>query len=376
VNNGMDALEILISAYDNNEKFDIVIIDNIMPEMNGENLGIEIKNNEKLKNTKLVFMSSISNRGDAGRLKNIGFNAFLPKPIPQKDLYDCLAQVMGIKTDKKSEDSDSLITRHSINEDRKKSVKLLLVEDNHTNRIVARAIFGKLGYTIDEAVNGLEAIEILEKKAYDIVFMDIQMPIMSGLEATQKIRDKNSIVLNHNIPIIAMTANAMKGDREKCIETGMDDYLTKPIEVKKVIEVLEKWIPVKYEFDAVEKIDNVDKNDDIDGILFNKEIFMNRVLNDMEIAQEIGTGFLDDIQNEITKLKESLHQENIELIERQIHTIKGASANISADIFCNLAKEMEKLVKDGELARFADQITELEDVFENTKNVIKEELGI
>ncbi len=239
---GPEGIDMLHKAKQDNEYFDIAILDMQMPDMDGIQVAKAIKSNPELKDIHLVLFTSMATRGDAGRSKKIGFSAFLTKPIRQSDLYDCLAQLMGIPIEKTSMETTQLITHHSISEANRAKIKLLLVEDNFINRKVATAILKKLGFYTDIAVDGLDALKKLKSTNYDLVFMDLQMPTMGGLEATEKIRDSRSNVLNHNIPIIAMTANAMKGDREKCLKAGMDDYLTKPIKAEKVLKALNKWL--------------------------------------------------------------------------------------------------------------------------------------
>ncbi len=239
---GAKGLDMLHKAHDEGAPFDIVLLDMRMPVMDGADVGKAIKNDRKLQNTHLVLVTSGGNRGDAARKEKAGFAAFLTKPIRQSDLYDCLAQVMGISTDRDGAKETPLITRHTISENRRQKTRLLLVEDNATNRMVATSIIRKIGYNVDIAVNGLEAVEMLKKTSYDLVLMDIQMPVLDGLEATRIIRAKETGTLDDKVPIVAMTANAMKGDRDKCIESGMDDYLTKPISQETVQSALDKWL--------------------------------------------------------------------------------------------------------------------------------------
>jgi len=236
-------VDILYKAVENRTPFDIVIIDMHMPGKTSLNICKKIKKDDKLKHTHLIVLTSLANRGDAGVYKDIGCSAFLTKPIRQSDLYDCLSQIMGISTENKNKHEAQLITRHTINENRKIKTRILLVEDNLINRKVATAIFKKIGYNTDLAVDGMDALEKLESEPYDIVFMDLQMPRMGGFEATKKIRQGKSHGINHKIPIIAMTANAMKGDREKCLKAGMDDYLSKPIKVEAILGMINKWLP-------------------------------------------------------------------------------------------------------------------------------------
>ncbi|MCK5542112.1 MAG: response regulator [Desulfobacterales bacterium] len=245
VNNGSDGLNMLNEAHDNNNFFDIAVLDMQMPGMDGETLCKIIKKDKRLKQTHLVLLTSMGNRGDANQFKKAGFAAFLVKPIRQSDLLDCLAQLMGISESNEENKEKQLITRHSISENRKIKTKILLVEDNRINIMVLTIMLKKVGYNIDTAFNGSEALEKLRVTPYDLVFMDLQMPIMGGLEATQIIRDSKSDVLNHKVPIIAMTANVLKGDRKTCLQAGMDDYIPKPINKKIVVSALDKWLPKK-----------------------------------------------------------------------------------------------------------------------------------
>ena len=240
VSKGADGLRMLIDAADSSEPFDIVLLDMQMPEMDGEAVGKAIKANKKLNDTHLVLLTSMGTRGDAARYLKAGFTGFLLKPIRQSDLHDCLSQIMGLKTGKKAE--APFITRHTIGESRRVKKKLLLVEDNDTNRLVAKSLLKKLGYDADVAFNGAEALEAMKRTNYDLVFMDIQMPVMNGLEATKRARKIDSGVLNPKIPIIAMTANTMKGDKESCLEAGMDDFIPKPVYPEAISEILRKWL--------------------------------------------------------------------------------------------------------------------------------------
>ncbi len=240
---GTTGIDMLYKACEKGAPFDIAVIDMQMPGMDGAEVGKTIKGDEKIKNTHLVLLSSMGSRGDAARFKEAGFAAFLNKPFRQSDLYDCLAQVLGFSVKNDKPEDRPLITRHSISENQKNKLKLLLVEDNKINQKVAAAILKKLGFSADLAVNGEEALKALKTTHYDLVFMDLQMPVLGGLEATKIIRDPDSDVLDHKLPIIAMTANAMKGDRETCIKAGMNDYISKPITPDTVRSALAKWLP-------------------------------------------------------------------------------------------------------------------------------------
>jgi signal transduction histidine kinase/DNA-binding response OmpR family regulator len=237
-----EALGLLREAAKAEDPFHLVILDQIMPEMDGEALGRAIKAEPALKQTPLVMLTSWGRRGDAARVREIGFSAYLTKPIKHSQLFDCLVTVLGKEPARAKEDEKSpLVTRHTLAEARRKA-HILLVEDNIVNQKLATRLLEKMGYRSDAVANGREAVKALETVAYDVVLMDVQMPEMDGYETTRVIRDPQSKVQNHEVPIIAMTAHAMKGDRERCLEAGMTDYIAKPIQPKKFLEVIEPFL--------------------------------------------------------------------------------------------------------------------------------------
>lgn len=235
------ALELLVKAAEKKQPFDMAIIDYMMPYTDGEALGRAIKGNPLLKEMRLILLTSRGIRGDAARARDAGFDAYLTKPIKESQMFDAVVSVFGRK---KEPDADTpahpIITRHTIKERQQHKPRILLAEDNAVNQKVALIHLRKLGYAAEVVNNGREALEAIEKTAFDLVLMDIQMPEMDGYQATQAIRhfkDKR-----RHIPIIAMTAHAMKGDREKCLEAGMDDYLSKPVSPEKLKEKLSDWL--------------------------------------------------------------------------------------------------------------------------------------
>jgi two-component system sensor histidine kinase/response regulator len=237
-----EALEKLKTASKSKNPFQVAILDMAMPGMSGEVLGIKIKEDDKIKDTKLILLTYFGTKGDAIHFEKIGFSAYLTKPIKQARLYDCLKLILSSNSQQKKSTKNSIITRHTIAENLKRSVKILVVEDNVIGQRVAMGILQKLGYNADIASNGLEAIQALKDNSYNLVFMDVSMPKMDGLKATKVIRDQNSSVKNHDIPVIGLTAHAMKGDKDKCLAAGMNDYLSKPLQPHAFTMVLEKWL--------------------------------------------------------------------------------------------------------------------------------------
>jgi signal transduction histidine kinase/CheY-like chemotaxis protein len=237
-----EALQLMHQEQSKGDAFDLVIIDQMMPEMDGKALGMAIKSSPNLAQTPLILLTQYGIRGDSLHIKEVGFNACLGKPVAQSMLLDCLATVFEEAAGETADRNDrKLITRHSIKEARRRRLRILLVEDNFINQRVALKMLENFGYSAKTAENGKEAVSFLESEPYDLVLMDVQMPEMDGLEATRIIRSTSSNIVNHQVPIIAMTANAIKGDRKKCIDAGMDDYISKPVDPDELFQKLDKW---------------------------------------------------------------------------------------------------------------------------------------
>jgi signal transduction histidine kinase/DNA-binding response OmpR family regulator len=236
-----DAMIQLQKAEEEGQPFDLAIIDYMMPKKSGHQLGIEIRRHPTLRALPMILFTSSAQVGDAARAREVGFDAYLTKPIKPSLLFDTIIKVFGGRLAyEDKEEKPPLVTRHTIAEERKKRARILLAEDNPTNQKVALHILRKSGFHADAVGNGQEALQSLQKFPYDLVLMDVQMPEMDGYQASRAIRDPKQEF--NTIPIIAMTANAMKGDREKCLEAGMDDYLSKPVDPHVMIQKIHKWI--------------------------------------------------------------------------------------------------------------------------------------
>ncbi|MFH1077565.1 MAG: response regulator, partial [Pseudomonadota bacterium] len=236
------ALAQLRDAASNGKPFTSAIIDIEGPWVDPMILGQKIKEDPVFADVILINITSSAQRGDAARMKASGFAAYLTKPISQSQIYDSLLMAIEHQRSNSARKSYPIITRHSIVESQKAMIHILLAEDNLINQKVALKVLQKLGYKADVAENGQEAITALETMHYDLVLMDLEMPKMNGLEATKKIRDIKSLVLNHRIPVIAMTAHAMREDMQRCLDAGMDDYVSKPIHPEKVQEAIDRQL--------------------------------------------------------------------------------------------------------------------------------------
>ena len=238
---GPEAFRLMREAAADGDPFEVAIIDMQMPAMDGETLGRLIKADMTLSPTVLVLLTSIGLRGDAVRLQEAGFSVYLTKPVKQTDLRKCLETALSRKkADEEKSGTGSIITKYSVPEEAKRSLRILLAEDNAINQLVATKILDRLGYRSDAVSNGRQALDAVNSGSYDLVLMDCQMPEMDGFEATGLIR--RSETAGRRIPIVALTASALEGDREACIAAGMDDYLAKPIQPAALAQVVERWL--------------------------------------------------------------------------------------------------------------------------------------
>jgi len=365
---GTQAIDELRSAQEAGDPFEIGIIDMQMPEMDGEELGRSIKQDPDLADTILIMVSSMGVRGDVARLKKIGFAAYLTKPIKQSQLYDCLAATAKIWKEKKQPQDATIVTRHSLADNKKQGVRILLAEDDATNQKVALHILKKFGYRADAAGNGQEVLQALEKVPYDIVLMDIQMPVMDGYAATRRIRElelkAQQVKLNKNdsedltdseiqfstrsgrIPIIAMTAHAMKGDREKCIAAGMDDYTPKPINPEELLEKIEKWTRVEQNASSPEaevQKEHVQPETSEETQPLDLENALERAMGDKDFLKMLLGEFVQGLPDQIESLKVAVAGTDTVALAEQAHKLKGAAANLSAYGVSSAAKSLEEI---------------------------------
>ena len=253
--NGEQALLKLQKASKDYDPFHIVILNMQLSDMDGETLGQRIKSDPLIKNTSLIMLTTTGLRGDVARLKEIGFSAYLTRPVEQSALFDCLVSIQAKSSITNEKAASHIITRHTIAEERKQKIRILLAEDNLVNQKVASRLLEKLGYCADVVNNGKEVLNAIQNGSYHIILMDVQMPEMDGFETTKTIRkieqesrtrqkphQKVSVKPKtiQRIPIIAMTAHTMKGDRERCLKEGMDDYVSKPIQLQELADAIDR----------------------------------------------------------------------------------------------------------------------------------------
>jgi len=234
VADGASALQALQVAKTTGHPFPLVLLDGQMPVMDGFTVAEKIKRNPDLAGATIMMLTSASHLGDAARCRELGISAYLVKPIRQGELHEAVCQILAHQEPKPR----PLVTRHSLREDAHRG-HILLVEDNAVNRTLAVRLLEKRGFTVTTAENGRIALAAIEKEKFDAVLMDVQMPEMDGFEATAAIRQSESSSDRH-LPVIAMTAHALKSDEEHCLAVGMDAYISKPIRTTELFSVIER----------------------------------------------------------------------------------------------------------------------------------------
>ncbi|MCE1226141.1 MAG: response regulator [Geobacteraceae bacterium] len=341
--NGSTALGMLQEYHAAEDPFQVVLIDAVMPEMDGMALAQMIRHNPAFAETKLVLLSGLGVRGEAAELHQAGFTAWLTKPIRQQQLHDCLSLLAGRASVLQSK-GEELITRHTIREVQRHSARILLAEDNPVNQAVALAMLQKLGYRADVVANGQEAIEALSRINYDLVLMDCQMPELDGFEATVLIRSSSVPVLNHGVPVIAMTANALAGDRERCLKSGMDDYLSKPVKQKELEQALNRWLsgPDNERFVPLEALAGALQQNETDADqIFDELEMLERLGGNQGLLQEIICMACDDLPVRLTQLQQAVASGNRAALKQTAHTMKGVAANLSAYRLQQRADQLE-----------------------------------
>ena len=339
---GREALACIRQAAGSGRPVQVALIDFNMQGMDGEHLARRIKSDPRVKGTHLVLVTSIPRRGDAARMLEVGFAAYLTKPVKQSHLSDTLAMVMGRRSQRDPRKPEPLITRHTLTEASRQRFRILLVEDNIVNQKVAVRMLEKADYRCDVASNGLEAVKALERARYDLVFMDCQMPVMDGYEATARIREVEGE--DRHTPIIAMTANAMKGDRDVCLAAGMDDYLGKPVTRGALEAILEKHLR-----------NGAGQRSRGEGEVLHAGVV--QIWRIREIAEdnaafedELIDTFLANTQSRLDVLASALREEDAETMAREAHALKGSSASIGADHLRDAAVSLEHIARKGPTA--------------------------
>ena len=365
---GDSALATLRKAARLADPFDIALLDLEMPRMDGQELARQIVADSQLSRSALLMMTSPSRRCGTAPLEELRLAGCITKPVAESRLRYALQAALGRKMAAQPE--AETCGKPSATTSSHAQTRILVAEDIATNQEVALAILKKLGYQADAVGNGAAALAALDKATYDLILMDCEMPGMDGYEATRRIRQQETSDGKSRIPILALTAHAISGDRDKCMESGMDDYLCKPIEPRRLAEGLDKWLPTAQPARGP-KAEADPPREEVIGI-FNEKELMERLMGDRSLAGKIVAGFLQDAPSQLRRLGEKLEQGDADGARRQAHMLKGAAATVSADALRALALAVENAARAGELERAASLLPRMSGEFEQLKTAVKD----
>jgi PAS domain S-box-containing protein len=347
------ALSVLRLAARTSEPFQITVLDMDLPDMDGVDLGRQISTDPELEPTALCLMTRFGRLLDSGRLKAMGFAGQITKPIWERKLLETLLAASSPR--RASEARRSSISQTAPRRPgAKPKPRILVAEDNPTNQEVAGLMLRKLGFSADFAANGLEALQALKERDYDLLLLDCEMPEMDGYEATRRIRDPRTGARNPLIPIVALTADAIAGDRENCLEAGMNAYLAKPVEPGHLAEVLEKWLAARAAPPGAQETPNTQE-------VFRPGSLLARLSGDKELARKVVTGFLNRLPGQVACLRRSVEEEDAQSSCLQAHALKGAAATVAAESLRAACCELQEAAEAGNFKRASDLLPKLEE---------------
>jgi two-component system sensor histidine kinase/response regulator len=377
---GQETISVLRAAIALREPFDLILMDFQMPGINGFDLTREIRKINSLKEIPIIVLTSLGDLGDGKSCRDIGIQGYLPKPMRRDDLRKALVSVMGFSQVDKGEDFSRLVTRHTIAEDFRKNVQILLAEDYPTSQKVAKQHLLKAGYQVDIVENGRQALSACKRKRYSLVLMDIQMPVMDGYSATKEIREweeklrkdalSSGLEELERIPIIAMTAHAIKGYREKCIKAGMDDYIAKPLRREELLNIVDKWAKTKHVPDEEHIHSNKagTKKGNTNIMPGDLPIDFERAVDefecDEEFLNELLKEFIMKVKDQIKVIRTAISHNDCECVRKEAHSIKGGAANLTADDLSRIALDLEQIGKSGSCEGGKEALLRLEEELE------------
>ncbi|MFQ5489735.1 MAG: response regulator [Phycisphaerae bacterium] len=359
-----EGLDHLGRACSKGREFDLVLLDVQMPEMDGFEFAREVHENPRFGRPKIVFLSSLGSRNRIDDEIGVQAAAYLTKPVRQSELLDTVCTVLadgpcgdiGLSADNIEPLEDNVLQSSA------PAARVLLVEDNPVNRRVASGLLEKLGCPVTEACNGRVAVELLEEHTFDLVLMDVQMPEMDGFEATRHIRAQTRW---NALPIIAMTAHAMAGDRERCLEAGMDDYVSKPVTLEKLQKITDKW-PKSDPSEQRQPPDTTlgpqqeTGSADPDETPLNIDRALENLGGDSEILVEVIKAFNEHLPKTMAKLRSAVHKADPGLLGDAAHSLKGAAANLCAEPIRRSAEQLETMGRARDLTSASEVLGNLE----------------
>jgi two-component system, sensor histidine kinase and response regulator len=342
---GRTALMLLENAAREGEQFPLVILDAHMPEMDGFAVAERIRSDSTFSSATLMMLTSTSHQDDLAKCRELGVGAYVTKPLRQSELLDAVMIALGRTVNVPDDEPASPAAP-----DQGRRLRILLAEDNPVNQKLAVGILTKRGHSVRVAQDGREAVEAAEREPFDLVLMDVHMPEMGGFEATGMIRQRERIHGGH-LPIVALTARAMTGDRERCLEAGMDDYLTKPVKVRALLGIIDRLVPQSAPVAA--------EAEDPAGSPFEDRVLHERFDGDLELLRVVAGTFLESTPPLLIEMRQAVAAASPASITRIAHRLRGSLANFGADEAVQAASRLEKMGADGDLAGADDACEDL-----------------
>jgi len=391
--------------------YDMALLDMEMPDMDGFKLAQLIKADDTLKATRLILLTSLARRDDGTAARKHGFSGYLTKPIRKAQLQACLETVMGFRPSDTSSAPSPLVTSHFLkNRQREQTMRILVADDHQVNQQLGVLLVERLGYRADVVGNGLEVLEAISRISYDLILMDCQMPEMDGYEATKKIREAESVrreekgksshealgvkdeaklatssdalrFTSDHMPIIALTANAMPGDRDKCLQVGMDDYLCKPLRPEGLDRVFATWLPQQTQSTPIQEEPATSAPPPSPALPTDQPAINSQTLKELEdlggreFLQSMVQRFVEDALQCVTLLEQALDSHDLSQIQEAAHGLKGISRNMGADSLAQVASELEKACEQGNEAALASFRHTVQDKFQHTRQSLENTLS-
>jgi two-component system, sensor histidine kinase and response regulator len=350
---GTEALAEMNRAAQTGKSFDLVLLDAAMPEMDGFTVASTISGQPALSGSVVMMLSSIDLYDAPSRYKSLGIKAFLTKPVSQSTLYDAILNVLMPEIPCVDDQGlDETQDRQAAALEHGRPLNVLLAEDNPINQRVGKVFLEGWGHRVTITDNGRKALDALEKESFDLILMDVQMPEMDGFQATAAIREQEKLTGRH-IPIIAMTAHALTGDRERCLAAGMDDYISKPMDSDELRRIINVAVP------PIDKPQGASSAASRECPLpvsqgaapaFDRAAVLDSLQGNEQLFKEIARMFLEERPGYLLKIREAIDQGNAYGLERAAHALKGAVSHFNAQAAREAALQMEIMGRDGDLA--------------------------
>jgi CheY-like chemotaxis protein len=348
---GQAALAALQKAVENGGAFPLVLLDAHMPFMDGFTVAERIKQNPALAGATIMMLTSGGHPGDAARCRELGITSYLTKPIKQSDLLNAIFSALYSSV---TEANTSSLPLQPVAPKNPLTLPLLLVEDNIVNQRLALRMLRKRGYAVVVANNGQEALAALAREKFALILMDVQMPVMDGFAVTAVIRQQEQSTGGH-IPIVALTAHAMNGDRERCLAAGMDAYLSKPFQAQQLCQVIESLVP------SLPPSTQTEANDEsLPEAVFDQRAVLERVEGDVELLREIVGLFFKETPELLSTIRESIARRDSIALEHAAHSLKGTVSSFGARAAREAALRLEVVGRSGDLTYVEPACAELE----------------